>query len=83
MKQLTISQATPDQFSSMAALFEAQLREHGINSSVNALIATLRIVENKPEYGFVLTAKYDGWIVGVAYASSILSLEHGGWSRLA
>jgi GNAT superfamily N-acetyltransferase len=80
MKKTIISQATPDQFYSMAALFEAQLREHGINSSVDALISTLRIVNNQPEYGFVLTATYDGLIVGVAYASSILSLEHGGWS---
>jgi GNAT superfamily N-acetyltransferase len=80
MKKTIISQATPDQFYSMVALFEAQLREHGINSSVDALISTLRIVNNQPEYGFVLTATYDGLIVGVAYASSILSLEHGGWS---
>jgi GNAT superfamily N-acetyltransferase len=80
MKQPIISHATPDQFSSMATLFEAQLREHGINSSVDTLIATLHIVNNQPEYGFILTATYDGLMVGVAYASSILSLEHGGWS---
>lgn len=80
MKQAIISQATPDQFSSMAALFEAQLLEHGINRTVDAIITTLRIVDNQPEYGFVLTATYDGLIVGVAYASRILSLEHGGWS---
>jgi GNAT superfamily N-acetyltransferase len=80
MKQAIISQATPDQFSSIAALFEAQLHEHGISSSVDALIATLRIVDNQPEFGFVLTAISNDLIVGVAYASSILSLEHGGWS---
>lgn len=80
MKQPTISQATPDQFSSMAALFEAQLQEHGIKSSTDALIALLRMVNDRPEYGFVLTAVYDGSIVGVAYATSLLSLEHGGWS---
>jgi GNAT superfamily N-acetyltransferase len=80
MKQPIISQAMPDQFSSMAALFEAQLQEHGISSSVDALITVLRMVNDQPEYGFVLTVTYDGLIVGVAYATSILSLEHGGWS---
>ena len=80
MKPPIISQATPDQFSSMAALFEAQLREHGIKSSVDALIATLHIVDHQSEYGFILTATDNSLVVGVAYASSILSLEHGGWS---
>ena len=64
----------------MAALFEAQLREHGINSSLDTLITTLRLLDSQPEYGFVLIATYEGLTVGVAYASSILSLEHGGWS---
>ncbi len=80
MKQPTISPATSEQFPSMAALFEAQLQEHGINSSTDALIAVLRMVKDQPEFGFVLTATYDGLIVGVAYATSLLSLEHGGWS---
>ena len=64
----------------MAALFEAQIGEHGINTSVDALVAVLRMVNDQPEYGFVLTATYDGSIVSVAYATSLLSLEHGGWS---
>jgi GNAT superfamily N-acetyltransferase len=80
MPQPIISPATPDQFSAMAALFEAQLREHAIDSSVDAIIATLRLVDQQPEYGFVITATVNDLIVGVAYASSILSLEHGGWS---
>jgi GNAT superfamily N-acetyltransferase len=64
----------------MATLFEAQLREHGIDNSVDAILATLRLVDQHPEYGCVITATVDGLIVGVAYASTILSLEHGGWS---
>jgi GNAT superfamily N-acetyltransferase len=64
----------------MAALFEAQLQEHAIDSSVDAIIATLRLVDQQPEYGCVITATVDGLVVGVAYASTILSLEHGGWS---
>jgi GNAT superfamily N-acetyltransferase len=80
MPQPIISPATPDQFSAMAALFEVQLREHGIDNSVDAILATLRLVDQHPEYGCVITATVDGLIVGVAYASTILSLEHGGWS---
>jgi ribosomal protein S18 acetylase RimI-like enzyme len=80
MIQPIISPATPDQFSAMAALFEAQLREHAINNSVDAILATLRLVDQHPEYGCVITATVNGMVVGVAYASTILSLEHGGWS---
>jgi ribosomal protein S18 acetylase RimI-like enzyme len=80
MLQSIISSATPDQFSAMAALFEAQLQEHAIDCSVDAIIATLRLVDQHPEYGCVITATVDDLIVGVAYASTILSLEHGGWS---
>jgi GNAT superfamily N-acetyltransferase len=80
MMQPIISTATPEQFPAMAALFEAQLREHAIDSSVDAIMATLRLVDQKPEYGCAITAIIDGVVVGVAYASTILSLEHGGWS---
>jgi ribosomal protein S18 acetylase RimI-like enzyme len=80
MLQPIIAPATPDQFSAMATLFEAQLREHAIDSSVDAIIATLRLVDQQPEYGCVITATVNGMVVGVAYASTILSLEHGGWS---
>jgi GNAT superfamily N-acetyltransferase len=80
MPQPIISPATPKQFSAIAKLFEAQLREHTIDSSVDAIIATLRLVDQHPEYGCVITATVDDLVVGVAYASTILSLEHGGWS---
>jgi GNAT superfamily N-acetyltransferase len=80
MPQPIISPATPNQFSAIAILFEAQLQEHAIDSSVDAIIATLRLVGQQPEYGCVITATVNGMVVGVAYASTILSLEHGGWS---
>ena len=64
----------------MAALFEAQFREHGISSSPEAIISNLLTVNTHPDHGFVLSAIYDDEPVGVAYAACILSLEHGGWS---
>ncbi|MGF1569951.1 MAG: GNAT family N-acetyltransferase [Nodosilinea sp.] len=80
MEQPLISLATPDQFPALVTLFEAQLLEHGIHSSVDALMDTCQLIHNHSEYGFILVATRDGLIVGVAYASSVLSLEHGGWS---
>jgi ribosomal protein S18 acetylase RimI-like enzyme len=64
----------------MAALFEAQLLEHGIRCSVEGLTSTLRLVCDQPHAGFILTATSDGAVVAVAYAACILSLEHSGWS---
>jgi GNAT superfamily N-acetyltransferase len=63
------------------ALFDAQLREHGICSGTNLLSQAVRQVVEDHRYGFILIADFpDGNPVGVAYASSLLSLEHGGVS---
>jgi len=78
--QAVIGPATLDQIPAMAALFEAQLREHGIDSTVDGLVGVLRIVAEQPQHGFVLSAVCDGVLVGVAYAACILSLEHSGWA---
>ncbi|MDR3404694.1 MAG: GNAT family N-acetyltransferase [Chthoniobacter sp.] len=80
MKPLIIASATPDQIPSMATLFEAQLREHNIDSTVDGLVSVLRVVAEQPQYGFILSATCDGVLVGVAYAACILSLEHCGWA---
>jgi GNAT superfamily N-acetyltransferase len=63
------------------ALFETQLREHQITVSTKSLREAVSIVVDNPRYGFILLAMaQDGAAVGVAYASSLLSLEHGGLS---
>ena len=80
MSEPLIAPATPDQFPSMAALFEAQLREHAIESTADGLVAVLRTVGEQPQYGFILCATCDEVLVGVAYAACILSLEHSGRS---
>jgi GNAT superfamily N-acetyltransferase len=62
-------------------LFDSQLQEHGITTPVDDLRAVIRTVVAEPRYGFILVATADdGTPVGVAYASSLLSLEHGGVS---
>lgn len=76
----TIAPARPYQIPGMAALFEAQLREHGIDSPVRKLVPLLLELNERPQHGFILCATCDGAVVGVAYAPCILSLEHCGWS---
>lgn len=62
-------------------LFEAQLQEHGITTSSNELRMVAQTVIADRRYGFMLVASApDGNPIGVAYASSLLSLEHGGVS---
>jgi len=80
MKQPIIAPATLDQIPSMAALFEAQLREHEIDSPADGLIPALHVLSEQPQHGFILCATYNDTVVGVAYAACILSLEHSGWS---
>jgi GNAT superfamily N-acetyltransferase len=80
MKPPLIAPATADQIPAMATLFEAQLREHGIDSPAVGLVSVLRVLSEQPERGFLLCATCDGTAVGVAYAACILSLEHSGWS---
>jgi ribosomal protein S18 acetylase RimI-like enzyme len=62
-------------------LFEAQLKEHGITTSSDDLRKVAQTIIADRRYGFVLVASApDGNPIGVAYASSLLSLEHGGVS---
>jgi GNAT superfamily N-acetyltransferase len=65
----------------VSALLEAQLREHQMTPPADALRASTRTVTDDPRYGFILLAAGpDNVAVGVAYASSLLSFEHGGVS---
>jgi GNAT superfamily N-acetyltransferase len=62
-------------------LFEAQLQEHRITTCRGDLRSAVQAVKADPRYGFILVASApDGNPIGVAYASSLLSLEHGGFS---
>jgi ribosomal protein S18 acetylase RimI-like enzyme len=62
-------------------LLEAQLREHEITTSRDDLRAVAETVIADRRHGFLVVARApDGSPIGVAYASSLLSLEHGGVS---
>ncbi len=59
-------------------LFDAQLREHNIITPKDDLHNVARAVIADPSTGFLLLALAEAAPVGVAYAASHLSLEHGG-----
>jgi GNAT superfamily N-acetyltransferase len=61
-----------------ARLLAAQLDEHGVDMPAGRLARVLEAVVADPARGFVLIAREDGRAVGVAYAATILSAEHGG-----
>lgn len=65
----------------VVVLFETQLLDHQIAPPTDALRQAIRTVIDNPHYGFILVAEGpDSKAAGVAYASSLLSFEHGGVS---
>jgi GNAT superfamily N-acetyltransferase len=56
------------------------LAEHHVARALSELEAGLSNLLAQPEQGFVLLALSSGELIGVAFCTRILSLEHGGWS---
>ena len=81
MSLATITLVDAETLDAVTGLLEAQLREHEITTSRDDLRAVAQTVIADRRYGFMLVARApDGSPIGVAYASSLLSLEHGGAS---
>jgi GNAT superfamily N-acetyltransferase len=81
MDSLPIGPVDGQMLDAVIALFEAQLREHAITTSCDDLRGVIQRVIADPRCGFMLAATApDSRPIGVAYASSLLSLEHGGVS---
>jgi GNAT superfamily N-acetyltransferase len=81
MDSLVINPVDARKVDALVALFEAQLREHAIKTSLEDLRVVIQTVIDDKCYGFILVASApDGGLVGAAYASSLLSFEHGGVS---
>jgi ribosomal protein S18 acetylase RimI-like enzyme len=80
MNDISINPFNVADLTALVSIFEAQLREHDIATSPDSLAAVLRTLSVQPQHGLILTASHDDSLIGVAYAASILSLEHGGWS---
>ena len=81
MDSLVINPVDAREIDALVALFGAQLREHAINTSPEDLRVVIQTIIDDKRYGFILVASApDGSLVGAAYASSLLSFEHGGVS---
>ena len=81
MSLATITLVDTETLDAVIGMLEAQLREHGIKRSREDLRAVTQTIIADRRHGFMLVARApDGSPIGVAYASSLLSLEHGGVS---
>ena len=81
MSLATITLVDAETLDAVTGLLEAQLREHEITTSRDDLRAVAQTVIADNRHGFMLVARApDGSPIGVAYASSLLSMEHGGVS---
>lgn len=78
MQRFSIAAAKPDDCKVCAGLLVEQLREHSIDGSIERLSSVLESVVADATRGFVLLARVEGQIVGLAYAAVILGAEHGG-----
>jgi GNAT superfamily N-acetyltransferase len=78
MQSFLISPAAVRDCRKCASLLVEQLGEHGVDASTERLSHLLEAVVANESRGFVLLARVDERIVGVAYAATILSAEHTG-----
>jgi ribosomal protein S18 acetylase RimI-like enzyme len=74
----SIALATTGDCPDCAALLLDQLREHGVERSIEGLHQILKKVVANPANGFLLVARERERAIGVAYAAIILSAEHCG-----
>jgi GNAT superfamily N-acetyltransferase len=70
--------ATTDDCPECAALLLDQLREHGVEGSIEGLHQILKKAVTSPANGFLLIARERERAIGVAYVAMILSVEHCG-----
>jgi GNAT superfamily N-acetyltransferase len=78
MQTLSIAPAAVSECRECAQLLVEQLGEHGVAGSTEQLSRVLEKVVADATRGFLLLARDDHQIVGVAYVATILSAEHCG-----
>ena len=78
MPSYAIKPAIKADCSGCAALLLEQLREHNLPANPASLRAVVKQMLDNPAHGFILVAKAEGAVVGVAFISTILSIEHAG-----
>jgi ribosomal protein S18 acetylase RimI-like enzyme len=76
-----VSQIRPGQVEAALGLFVRQMEEHGIKADAGRMRGILHRVIADERHGFILVATVEcGLVVGVAFGSAFLGLEHGGES---
>ena len=78
VQKFSIASATVDDCRECAGLLVGQLREHSVGASATHLARVLENIVADAGRGFVLLARDNSRIVGVAYVATILSAEHCG-----
>jgi ribosomal protein S18 acetylase RimI-like enzyme len=78
MQTFSIEPAAANDCWEYAQLLVEHLRELGIDASATALTQVLEDVARDSARGFILVARENGRVVGVAYVATILSMEHCG-----
>jgi len=78
VEAFSIASATANDCSESARLLVQQLTEHSVDASAEQLSCVLEKIVADAARGFVLLARENGRIVGIAYIATILSAEHCG-----
>jgi len=78
VEAFSIASATVSDCSESARLLVQQLAEHRVDASAEQLSCVLEKIVADAARGFVLLARENGRIVGIAYVATILSAEHCG-----
>ena len=78
-RTFTIASAAVNDCGECARLLVEQLGEHGVNISADRLVGVLQEVVADETRGFLLLARDDDRIAGVAYVATIPSVEHCGF----
>ena len=78
MQALSIDPATANDCYECAHLLVEHLKELGIDADPKLLARLLEDTAGDSARGFLLVARENGRVVGVAYVATILSVEHCG-----
>jgi GNAT superfamily N-acetyltransferase len=78
VKAFSIASATVTDCSESARLLVQQLAEHSVEAAAEELSSVLEKIVADAARGFVLVARENGRVVGIAYVATILSAEHCG-----
>jgi phosphinothricin acetyltransferase len=78
-KSITIESAQAGDCDACAQLLVTQLEEHSVNVTSEMLLPVLRRVVADEKLGFLLVAREEKGIIGVAYTATLLSAEHCGF----